>query len=453
MPASRTVRSCALALGVFSCTTALAAPGPCPGDINDDGLTNAADFTILAGNFGGSVTPNTSGDLNGDGAVNAADFTILAGAFGCRIETVRVMTWNVEDVRTEHLTVSNNPKMQEVAEVIQILAPDILLLNEIAYDQPGEVIGAPGPGLNGQRFADNYLAVSQNGQTPIAYTAIMFPSNTGIHSCTVSCQDLDNDGVIDPTPFSFDYGVDCFGFGDYPGQYAMTVLVRSDLTVLTAQIRTFQNMLWNLMPGYLAATLVNPPFLGGGPYYTPAELAILRLSSKSHWDVPIVMPDGSTLHLLASHPTPPVFDGLEDRNGRRNHDEIRFWADYIDGDAYFLDDNAASGGLSPGAQFVIVGDLNADPDEGEGYNNPIGTYFQANPAIQFITPLANLDLTAFGRDNDDTAFFNLRADYALPSAGLTVRATGIERIAGAFTPTDGPSDHWPVWVDLDFTAN
>jgi hypothetical protein len=55
----------------------------CTGDINNDGSTNAADFTILAGNFGASVTPNTNGDLNGDGLVNAADFTILAGDFGC----------------------------------------------------------------------------------------------------------------------------------------------------------------------------------------------------------------------------------------------------------------------------------------------------------------------------------------------------------------------------------
>jgi hypothetical protein len=60
-----------------------ALPSPCPGDINGDGDTNAADFVILAGNFGAAVPPNTGGDLNGDGVVNAADFVILAGDFGC----------------------------------------------------------------------------------------------------------------------------------------------------------------------------------------------------------------------------------------------------------------------------------------------------------------------------------------------------------------------------------
>jgi hypothetical protein len=31
----------------------------------------------------------------------------------------------------------------------------------------------------------------------------------------------------------------------------------------------------------------------------------------------------SVLHVLVSHPTPPSFDGAEDRNGRRNHDDVQ----------------------------------------------------------------------------------------------------------------------------------
>ncbi len=55
----------------------------------------------------------------------------------------------------------------------------------------------------------------------------------------------------------------------------------------------------------------------------------------------------TTLHLLASHPTPPAFDGPEDRNGRRNHDEIRFWNDYLDRAeiGYIRDDAGLAGGL------------------------------------------------------------------------------------------------------------
>ena len=59
------------------------APRVCPGDVNRDGFTNAADFTILAGSFGQTVPIGSNGDLNDDTMVNATDFTILAGNFGC----------------------------------------------------------------------------------------------------------------------------------------------------------------------------------------------------------------------------------------------------------------------------------------------------------------------------------------------------------------------------------
>ncbi len=74
----------------------------------------------------------------------------------------------------------------------------------------------------------------------------------------------------------------------------------------------------------------------------------MRLSSKSHWDIPINI-NGKEIHILASHPTPPVFDGPENRNGNRNHDEIRFWRDYIDNTQanYIYDDGGKKGGLSP----------------------------------------------------------------------------------------------------------
>lgn len=56
-------------------------PG-CVGDLNNDLLVNAADFTILAGNFGVLNASFGQGDINGDTAVNAADFTIFASRFG-----------------------------------------------------------------------------------------------------------------------------------------------------------------------------------------------------------------------------------------------------------------------------------------------------------------------------------------------------------------------------------
>ena len=57
---------------------------PCAGDIDGDGATSAADFTLLCEHYGTLFgATRAQGDLNGDGAVNSSDFVILAGDFGC----------------------------------------------------------------------------------------------------------------------------------------------------------------------------------------------------------------------------------------------------------------------------------------------------------------------------------------------------------------------------------
>ena len=121
----------------------------------------------------------------------------------------------------------------------------------------------------------------------------------------------------------------------------MALLVRSDLEIVQGDVRTFQLLKWDAMPdaripdGREASTT----------WYDEDEAEALRLSSKSHWDVPVRLPDGRVLHILASHPTPPAFDGAEQRNVRRNHDEIRLWRDYLNGASYIVDDTGVRGGL------------------------------------------------------------------------------------------------------------
>ncbi len=96
----------------------------------------------------------------------------------------------------------------------------------------------------------------------------------------------------------------------------------------TKQIRTFQHFLWKDMPGALLPDDAATPAPATGT--RPTELAIFRALVEE----PLGRPDrirGEDVHFLVSHPTPPVFDGPEDRNGTRNNDEIRLWADYITG--------------------------------------------------------------------------------------------------------------------------
>ncbi|MFC7491895.1 MULTISPECIES: endonuclease/exonuclease/phosphatase family protein [unclassified Knoellia] len=364
-----------------------------------------------------------------------------------RGESLRVATYNLSLNRNvagqlvSDLSTPDNAQAKAVAEVIQRANPDVVLLNEFDYVEGGAAVDL---------FRDNYLEVPHNGAAAVEYPYVFVaPSNTGIPSGV----DLNNDGAVGG-------GDDAYGFGLFPGQYGMVVL--SKYPIQTDGVRTFQNFLWQDMPGNVLPT----------DWYSPAEQDVLRLSSKSHWDVPVTV-GKRTVHVLAAHPTPPTFDGPEDRNGRRNHDEIRFWADYVTPGQgrYIYDDAGTRGGLNPSESFVILGDYNADPADGDSYD---GAIHQLLGNKRIVDPLATSEgaveaarlqgganLTHEGDPKYDTADFadgapgNLRVDYTLLSRSFTVNDAGVfwpvladplSRLTGVFPfPT---SDHRLVWADV-----
>ena len=374
--------------------------------------------------------------------------------------TIRVATYNTSLFRDSDgqlirdLESGDNEQAFKIAEVIQRVRPDVLLLNEFDFDEHGRAA---------ELFRTKYLAVAQNGCEPITFESYYTgPVNTGVPSG----RDFGHNGkTTDPD--------DSFGFGRHPGQYGMLVL--SKFPIDRKRVRSFQNFLWRDMPGALLPT--DPKT--GKPWYSDEDLAVFRLSSKSMWDLPISVPargksKAFTLHLLPSHPTPPVFDGPEDRNGKRNHDEIRLLADYINekkGD-YLKDDVGKTGGLAADAQFVIVGDLNCDPVDGSGLRGTMQQLLEHPRVNASFTPQSEggpLTVAKFpdqftknhGEPAHVTSNFTgeghgcLRIDYALPSRGLEVVNAGIfwpkpgDPGADAITATD----HRSVWIDVKVKEN
>ena len=199
---------------------------------------------------------------------------------------------------------------RKIAAVLQQVRPDVVLLSEFDYDANHRAADL---------FQQRYLEVAQpGGGEPLHYAyRYLAPVNTGVPSGL----DLDNNGEIGGR--GRDRGNDAWGYGLHPGQYGMLVLSRHPIDDKRA--RTFQLLKWSNMPG---AMRPQDPATGK-PFWNDAVWSQLRLSSKSHWDVPVETPHG-TLHVLASHPTPPVFDGPERRNRARNHDELRLWREYLD---------------------------------------------------------------------------------------------------------------------------
>ncbi len=349
------------------------------------------------------------------------------------------------------LSTPTNPQARNAAETIQRVRPDVILINEFDFDAAGTAL---------RLFQDNYLSISQNGAAPINYPfRFAAESNTGIPSGF----DLNNSGGAPGGPD------DAFGFGFYPGQFGMAVYSMHPID--PTGIRTFQRFLWKDMPG--ARLPDDPATPAPADWYSPAELNVFRLSSKSHWDLPVLI-GKKVVHFLTSHPTPPVFDGPEDRNGTRNFDEIRLWADYITPGrgGYIYDDAGGQGGLSPGSLFVIAGDQNSDPLDGDSIPGSIQLLLEhplvntketpSSPgAVQQNALQGGANLTHRSDPQFDTADFadtapgNLRADYVLPRKNLQIVGSGVFwplasdplfRLVGTFPfPT---SDHRLVWVDV-----
>jgi endonuclease/exonuclease/phosphatase family protein len=356
---------------------------------------------------------------------------------------LRIATFNIEDVRSADLDTPDNPRLKQIAAIIQRIRPNILLLSELAINQN------PDQPSNADRFVEHYLAVPQGPDLkPIAFTTYTPPSNTGLPSG----HDLDHSGTTISTPPAITkdqtdagraYGNDALGFGTFPGQYALAILVSPKLTIQTDQIRTFTNFLWKDLPGN------NPPTnTDGSPWYDADTWNDFRLPSKAFADIPILLPNGSLLHALIAHPTPPAFDGPEGRNKHRNHDEIKLIRHYIDNDQALYDDQGRTGGLDPNSSFVIMGDLNADPSDGSSLNMVMMLQLLTSPKLA-DDAFPSSDIKVEGLDPTDTSHFKLRVDYLLPSADITITNSGIWRLANpkSKTDTDFPSDHFPVWIE------
>jgi hypothetical protein len=370
--------------------------------------------------------------------------------------TVRFATFNAslnrgaEGQLVADLSTPDNTQAQTIAEIVQRTRPDVLLINEFDFVEGG---------LAAELFQENYLSVSQNGADPIEYPYyFVAPSNTGIPSGF----DLNNDGTVGGPD-------DAFGFGFFPGQFGMAVYSRFPIDY--DRVRTFQMFLWKDMPGARLPDDPNTP--EPADWYSPEELDVFRLSSKSHWDIPIRI-GIRTVHFLVSHPTPPVFDGPEDRNGLRNFDEIRFWADYILPlrSRYIYDDNGQRGGLKPGALFVIAGDQNSDPFDGDSVPGSAQLLLEHRLVNATVTPSSEgaveqaalqggANETHQGNPAFDTADFadstpgNLRADYVLPRRNMRILDAAVFwptsddplfRLVGTFPFPS--SDHRLVWIDV-----
>jgi hypothetical protein len=331
-------------------------------------------------------------------------------AWPAAAETLRIATYNAEltaqgpGLALQALERGSDPAQLAAAAVLTALNADVVLLTGIDYDLRGQTLAA---------FA------SKIGGVPYPYQLALRP-NTGV----ATGLDLDGNGRLGEPR-------DAMAYGRFAGQAGMALLSR--LPIETENIRDFSGFLWRDLPGNLAL---------------PDTPAGQRLSTAGHYEIPLRLATGGALRLLAYYATPPVFDGPEDRNGRRNHDETAFWLRLLEG---------RLPQPPPEKPFVLLGQTNLDPVDGEGLRDAVQALLTLDqlqdpaPRSRSATP----DKTQHGDPALDTALYDkiggLRVEVVLPSRDLKVASAGILRASPddplAKTQAEA-SRHWPVWVDL-----
>lgn len=206
---------------------------------------------------------------------------------------------------------------------------------------------------------------------------------------------------------------DAHGYGRFNGMGGMAVLSR--YPILHDAVEDYTTLLWRDLAGHIY------PMNGAQPFGGDAVFAAHRLSSRGHWVVPVSTENFGTIRLMTFHATPPVYDGVEDRNGRRNHDEVAFWNSYLAQDD------------SP-FPFILTGTANIDPARGTGRRAAIKKLL-AQPDLQ--NPFDDTPTADFR----DPVPGDLRVDYLLPSSDWRVVKHGMATAPKA-------SRHSLLWVDI-----
>jgi len=282
-----------------------------------------------------------------------------------------------------------DPQITAIVQVIDQISPDILLLTDIDFDLDGAALAAFSDVL--QQPYEHQFTARPNAGIPTGF-------------------DVDGNGRLGEAR-------DAQGYGEFSGDGGLAVLSRFPV----GDVADLSAVLWRDLAG---AQL--PPM-------KPEHAAIQRLSSTSHWIVPIDLPIGR-LHLLAFAATPPVFDGPEDRNGLRNRDELRLWTEVLNGAFGEVPDS-----------FVIAGNANLDPTAGDGLRDAM-VDFLADRRLQ--DPLPD---TPTARWPDRPELGALRVSYVLPSREWVVTDAGVVWHSSDPLERDGSmlaGPHGLVWVDI-----
>jgi alkaline phosphatase D len=359
---------------------------------------------------------------------------------------LRIAQFNIRELTTAKLLDPAHRQVNAAADVIARFDAEILSINEIQYDladvpiaglpgapaaQPGAISFDGDPAGNAARLAKRVAAVDP--ELDYAH-AIMFLGNSGFAYTGATGGHAE---------------LEMRGFGEFNGRYNSALL--SKHPIRTGDVRVIHDYPWRDVPGNSIAEL--EATLG---IAVPDDFPIFE---KALHVVPVEIETGAVVYFVLAHPVSSGFSAL---NPYRNRDELHAIALYLSGELPGVEP------LPPDAHFVVVGDLNSDPEDGDGgggirslIEHPrIDAHFpEGRGGSEGMHPERNTFLSGCGRETgpivaNPATKLQLQLDYLLTSTTLgDPMASSIYwphhvQQPAEYALTCYASDHRFVWMDL-----
>lgn len=358
---------------------------------------------------------------------------------------IRVGQFNLREMTTKKLMDAADEQATAAAEVLARFAPDVVNINELQYDiqgvptssSPGQPKADAKPGTfggaaeNAKRLADRVRGVDPTADYPYVI------------------QTLGNSGFLWEGSNNGSAVFDLRGWGEWRGRFNTAIL--SKWPILEDQIRVIADFAWEDLPDNLIAQMETEQGLTV-PQGWPLFEKCLNV-------IPVQIGD-EVVHFVLLHPVTPVYDVI---NTYRNHDELHALQLFLEGKLPGVDP------LPEGAKYVVIGDLNADPEDGDGIEGSIQqvldhpgltAFFPEGHGTKYSNGARNTYLGGCGLDDgstvdDPTTHFQLQLDYLLPSKTLGTPTGGEVFFPDFKTAKDDfdlacrASDHRFVYEEID----
>ena len=405
------------------------------------GLLVAA-YALIAGcgDNGKSGSEDAGATPEGDATVDGS--MDRDGAAGRTPIRIRIAQFNLREMSTDKLVDDTHDQVNAAAEIIGRFAPDLISINEIQYDirnlptggLPGTDPTAATPGSfdagaeNARRLADRVKASNPAIDYPEVFLTL---GNSGFP--------WTGDTLGQPS-----YALR--GWGEWVGRHNTALLSR--FPILRDGVRVIHDFAWEDLPDNQLATMQRTLGFGAPPGFP--------LFEKSLNIVPVDV-EGATLYMVMLHPVSPAFDPI---NPYRNHDELRGLSLFIRGELPGVEP------LPTDARFVIIGDLNADPEDGDTVEGAIQqilelpnvvAYYPAGFGTGGTNGRHNTYVSGCGQGRpitDPPSRFQMQLDYILPSSTIGSPLDGAVFFANYETQQADfdlgcrASDHRLLYIDL-----